>query len=222
MGLLLRLHFQKITFSMVASDRKMHWETIYQNKSFHEMSWYQATPAISLQFISDLRIDKSASIIDIGGGDSHFVDNLLGLGFSDITVLDVSESAIRRAEARLGHLAEKVTWIAEDVTQFKPEKKYELWHDRAAFHFLTDASEIGRYIEILKIAVADNGHVIIGTFSENGPKKCSGIEIKQYSESSMSELFENGFEKLSCETIDHKTPFNTIQNFVFCRFSKRS
>jgi trans-aconitate methyltransferase len=145
---------------------------------------------------------------------------LLDLGYRDITVLDISESAIERVKQRLGNLADRVKWIIADAATFKPTDQYDLWHDRAAFHFLTLDHEIDHYIETLKKSIRPNGFLIIGTFSENGPKKCSGIEIKQYSESSMKELLKGTFEKIRCITIDHTTPSGNIQNFIFCSFRK--
>lgn len=202
-------------------NRKSHWESIYQTKDLNEVSWYQPKPETSLQFIQELNLDKSAKIIDIGGGDGFLVDNLVELGFQDITILDISETALERAKIRLGEKAKNVKWIVADAANFKPTEKYDLWHDRAAFHFLTDEKEIENYIQTVYQNINPNGHLVIGTFSEQGPKKCSGIEIKQYSENSLSDLFEMYFEKIDCLTIDHPTPFDTLQNFVFCSFRKK-
>jgi SAM-dependent methyltransferase len=201
-------------------DRKKHWEEIYQTKQLHEVSWFQPKPETSLEFIWQFELPSDAKIIDIGGGDSFLVDHLLDLGYQDITVLDISESAIDRAKQRLGDRANHVKWIVEDAATFKPDAQYDLWHDRAAFHFLTLDHEIDHYIEILKQGIRPNGFLIIGTFSENGPKKCSGIEIKQYSELSITALLNNSFEKLDCITVDHRTPSGNIQNFIFCSFRK--
>ena len=146
----------------------------------------------------------------------------MDLGYQDITVLDISNAAIERAKTRLGNNASKVKWIVSDASEFQPKEQYEFWHDRAAFHFLTDEKEIGNYIKTTTKVISENGIMVIGTFSEQGPKKCSGIDIRQYSESTMTELFQTNFEKIECITVDHKTPFDTIQNFVFCRFRKKS
>ena len=201
-------------------DRKNHWETIYQTKEFNDVSWYQPTPETSLEFITQFNLPKTAKIIDIGGGDSFLVDYLLDLGYQDISVLDISASAIEKAKLRLGEKSNKVKWIVTDITLFKPTEQYDFWHDRAAFHFLTTETDISTYLDTSRDAIRSTGIMIIGTFSEQGPKKCSGIEIKQYSESSMTERLKNIFEKINCITIDHKTPFDTIQNFVFCSFKK--
>lgn len=201
-------------------DRKKHWEGIYETKQLTEVSWYQPTPQTSLDFISMFDIPKTAKIIDVGGGDSFLVDHLLDLGFTDITVLDISEKAIKRAKERLGANAEKVKWIVADAAEFVPTETYDFWHDRAAFHFLTDQNEINNYIQTTSKALNENGVLAIGTFSENGPTKCSGIEITQYSQESLSEIFNGIFTKVACLQVDHKTPFDTVQNFTFCAFRK--
>ncbi len=201
-------------------DRKKHWENIYQTKELKDVSWFQPTPETSLDFIAQFNVPATAKIIDIGGGDSFLVDHLLYRGYQDITVLDISEAAIERAKQRLGDRAEKVKWLVADAAKFQPTEQYDFWHDRAAFHFLADEQEISNYLETARRSMKPSGVLVIGTFSEQGPKKCSGIEIKQYSENSMTERLKNFFEKIKCITIDHKTPFDTIQNFVFCSFRK--
>ncbi|MFZ4798794.1 MAG: class I SAM-dependent methyltransferase [Bacteroidia bacterium] len=201
-------------------DRKNHWENIYKTKELKDVSWFEPTPETSLSFFKQFNVPKSAKIIDIGGGDSFLVDHLLALEYSDITVLDISEAALERAKTRLGNDALKVKWIVADAATFKPTEKYDFWHDRAAFHFLTQEQEIMDYLNTVQQSILPTGVLVIGTFSESGPKKCSGIEIKQYSETSMTEKLNRFFEKIKCITVDHKTPFETIQNFVFCSFRK--
>lgn len=201
-------------------DRKKHWENIYQTKKLKDVSWFQPTPATSLDFFKQFNVPATAKIIDIGGGDSLLVDHLLDLGYQDITVLDISEAALDRAKQRLGDCATKVKWIVADAATFKPTGKYDFWHDRAAFHFLTQEQEIENYLDTVQQSIKPTGILVIGTFSEQGPKKCSGIEIKQYSETSMTDRLKKYFEKIKCITVDHKTPFDTIQNFVFCSFRK--
>lgn len=203
-------------------DRKKHWENIYQTKELKEVSWFEPTPQTSLDFFNQYNVAKTDKVIDIGGGDSFLVDHLLDLGYLNITILDISQSAINRAKARLGARANSVKWIVSDAASFKPTENYDFWHDRAAFHFLTDENEISNYLETAKKNINPDGVLVIGTFSEDGPKKCSGIEIKQYSETTMTERLKNYFERIKCITIDHKTPFDTIQNFVFCSFKKKS
>lgn len=201
-------------------DRKNHWEKIYQSKQFTEVSWYQQKPETSLEFIKELKVSIFDKIIDIGGGDSYFVDYLLSMGFRNVTVLDISESAIERAKTRLGEKATLVKWIVSDITKFEPTEQYDFWHDRAAFHFLTTEEDIEKYIEIANKAISEKGRLVLGTFSEVGPTKCSGIEIKQYTKERMVETLNRFFNKIKCITIDHKTPFDTVQNFVFCSFNK--
>jgi len=201
-------------------DRKKHWENIYNTKSLTDVSWYQTVPTTSLDFLDEFKIQKNAKIIDIGGGDSFLVDHLLQRGYTDITVLDISEASLERAKARLGSRASQVKWIVSDAAKFIPKEQYDFWHDRAAFHFLTDETEINTYIDTIQKSIKSNGVLVIGTFSEQGPKKCSGIEIKQYSEVSMTDRLKKWFEKVRCITVDHQTPFNTIQNFIFCSFKK--
>jgi SAM-dependent methyltransferase len=201
-------------------DRKKHWENIYHTKETNEVSWYQPNPATSLDFFKQFDIPKSARIIDIGGGDSYLVDHLLDLGYQDITVLDISESALEKAKLRLGDRANKVKWIVADAVTFKFTEKYDFWHDRAAFHFLTQEQDIENYIDNVQQSIKPNGILVIGTFSEQGPKKCSGIEIKQYSETTMTDRLKKYLEKIKCITVDHTTPSDTIQNFIFCSFRK--
>ena len=201
-------------------DRKKHWENIYETKELKNLSWFQPTPEISLDFFKQFNMPTTAKVIDIGGGDSFLVDELLNLGYQDLTVLDISTAAIDRAKQRLGDRAKGVKWIVADAATFKPTEKYDFWHDRAAFHFLTDEQEISNYLETAQQNINPKGVLVIGTFSEQGPKKCSGIEIKQYSETTMTDRLKNFFEKIKCITVDHKTPFDTVQNFVFCSFRK--
>ena len=201
-------------------DRKTHWENIYSTKELEQLSWYQPLPATSLSFLKQFSIPATAKIIDIGGGDCLFVDHLLDLGYQDITVLDISELALDRAKKRLGDRSANVKWIVEDVTTFKPDEKFDFWHDRATFHFLTKEREINSYIKTARQSINPSGILVIGTFSEEGPKKCSGIEIKQYSEAKMTDTLKKYFDKIKCITINHITPFDTIQNFIFCSFKR--
>ena len=197
-------------------SRKEHWETVYATKTPQEVSWTQEKPSISLDFISSFQLDKSASIIDIGGGDSSLVDFLLDLGYTNISVLDISAHAIERAKVRLGERASLVQWIVSDINDFQPEFTYDVWHDRAAFHFLTQPSDIDRYVRL----VANHAkNLVVGTFSTDGPLKCSGLEITQYDETSLGDLFQSeGFECIETKREDHQTPFDTSQNFVFASF----
>lgn len=196
-------------------SNKYHWDTIYSTKSANEVSWTQEKPTTSLYLINELQVPKCAAIIDIGGGDSKLVDYLLEDGYTNITVLDISEAAINKAKARLGEKASLVSWIVSDIRNFTPTTKYDIWHDRAAFHFLTNDTEINQYKTMVSSYAQ---HLIIATFSENGPLKCSGLEIKQYSINSLENLFSNEFQNFKSFNINHTTPFNTTQNFTFCIF----
>lgn len=168
-------------YKMEKINRQNHWENIYLNKAANEVSWHQDVPATSIQFIQALQIPTSAKIIDIGGGDSLLIDHLIKMNYTDLSVLDISETAIIKAKKRLGENAEKVNWIISDVNDFKPTEIYDFWHDRATFHFITEENEIANYIQLAYKNISINGKLVLGTFSENGPKKCSGITIKQYS-----------------------------------------
>lgn len=200
------------------SNLKQHWEAVYQTKNANEVSWTQNVPQTSLNFIHSFNLEKSANIIDVGGGDSRLVDFLLNEGFENITVLDISEQALEKAKQRLSRKADKVKWIVSDIIEFKPQENFDLWHDRAAFHFLTTKEQIAKYLNTARNAV--KGFLTIGTFSDNGPKKCSGLEVKQYNEESLTAELNNGFDKIRCITEDHITPFNTTQNFLFCSFKR--
>jgi 2-polyprenyl-3-methyl-5-hydroxy-6-metoxy-1,4-benzoquinol methylase len=210
-----------IHYIYTMEHRKEHWENVFATKAETEVSWFQTYPKTSVEFLELFNLPLDANIIDVGGGDSHFVDALLEKGYKNIYVLDISANALLRAKKRLGDDAVKINWIVSDITEFKPTVKFDFWHDRAAFHFLTDEEKIYKYVSIAESAINENGYLILGTFSENGPKKCSGLEIKQYNETSMSARFEIAFDRIKCITEDHVTPFNTIQNFLFCSFKKK-
>ena len=199
-------------------DLREHWQKVYLTKQPHEVGWTQDVPATSLEFINSFNLEKNARIIDIGGGDSKLVDHLLEQGYSNITVLDISGESLRKAQERLGEKAHFVNWIETDIREFHPENKYDLWHDRAAFHFLISAEEIKTYLDIVRRSVS--GYIVVGTFSQNGPLKCSGLPIRQYSDDQLTMQFQNGFCKIKCITEDHITPFFTRQNYVFCSFRK--
>lgn len=205
---------------MSGTSNKNHWETVYETKNPDQVSWTQEVPKTSLNFIHFFEVDKAASIIDIGGGDSKLVDFLLDEGYENITVLDISGKALEKAKKRLGDKAEKVNWVVSDITGFDPPCHYDIWHDRATFHFLTTKEQISAYLDIARQSVT--GYMIIGTFSTNGPTKCSGLDIRQYDEEALTAELENGFDKLRCITEDHTTPFNTIQNFLFCSFKRQA
>ena len=206
---------------MESTNKKNYWDTIYDTKEYNEVSWFQKYPKLSMEFINLFKLPKTAKIIDVGGGDSLFIDTLLENGYTDITVLDISENAINKAKNRLKEKANSVKWVVCDITEFEPLEKYDFWHDRAAFHFLNTEEQVEKYVEIANRSITKKGILILGTFSKDGPKKCSGLDIKQYSEESMLLIFERYFKKIKCIQEDHTTPFNTSQNFLFCSFIKK-
>lgn len=198
--------------------QKNHWDTIYKTKNSDQVSWTQDVPKTSLDFIHSFDLKKTAKIIDVGGGDSNLVDYLLNEGFENITVLDISAEALEKSKRRLNGKAQKVNWIVSDITEFKPDTTFDVWHDRAAFHFLTTSEQVEKYMDTARSSVS--GFLTIGTFSNNGPEKCSGLNIKQYSEETLTAELQKGFAKIRCITEDHITPFNTAQNFLFCSFKR--
>ena len=198
-----------------------HWQDVYNKKNENEVSWYQKYPKLSLNFIKSLNLKLDSHIIDIGAGESRLVDNLLELGFTNISVLDISLKSIEKTKKRLGLKSKLVNWIVSDINDFKPECKYDLWHDRAAFHFLRESSEIDNYVKLLKTSLNTNADLILATFSENGPLKCSGLEVSRYSKSSISDLLSHDFELISTEISIHNTPFNTTQEFLFTKLKKK-
>jgi 2-polyprenyl-3-methyl-5-hydroxy-6-metoxy-1,4-benzoquinol methylase len=207
---------------MKNSSTKQHWEEIYQAKDTErEVSWYQDTPKTSIDLIQSSGIDKSGNIIDIGGGDSKLVDKLLELGFKNVSVLDISEKALQKTKTRLGKKAKSVTWIETDVLEFGTESNFDIWHDRATFHFLTKKEDVVRYVEIAGKFIKPNGYLIISTFSMHGPKKCSGLDITQYNEDSIKKTFQKDFSHIMSFEKIHTTPSNTKQNFLFNIFRRK-
>lgn len=198
-----------------------HWQNVYDKKNENEVSWYQKSPKLSLEFVKSLNLSLDAEIIDIGAGESRLVDNLLEMGFVNLSVLDISSKSIEKTKKRLGLKSKLVNWIVSDINNFNPTKEYDLWHDRAAFHFLKDSVEIDNYVKLVKSSLHNQGNLIIATFSENGPLKCSGLEVSRYSENSISDLFNNDFELIKSQKSIHKTPFSTSQEFLFSKFKKK-
>ncbi len=201
-------------------DKKGHWESIYSQKRSSEVSWYQQHPEYSLSLIESSGVDKSVQIIDIGGGASTLVDCLLATGFRNISVLDIADSAISQAKTRLAQQAEKIKWIVQDITSFKTDQLYELWHDRAVFHFLTNADDRSSYLKTISRALKPGAHVIIATFNLNGPEKCSGLDVVRYSPETLSQTFGDGFLLHETKTEKHQTPSGAWQSFVYCHFIK--
>ncbi len=201
-------------------NAKEHWENIYQAKESNEVSWYQEKPNTSLGLIVETGLDKDSRIIDVGAGDSNLVDNLLALGFKNIIVLDISSAALNRAKKRLRSRAKDVKWIVSDLREFETNDRYDLWHDRAVLHFLTKEEDINKYVELVKRFLKPGGYLIVSTFSLNGPKKCSGLNIKQYSQDSMKKLF-GDFEYIKSFEEEHITPWRDSQIFVYGVFRKK-
>lgn len=207
---------------METTGRKLHWETVYETRTFETASWYERVPQTSLQLINESGAGKDAHLIDVGGGDSYLAATLLDTGHRHIAVLDISEQALQRAQKRLGAAAGKISWIVSDITTFTPETRYSVWHDRAVFHFLNTAAERDAYKRAAAAAVVPGGTLIIGTFSVAGPHKCSGLEVQQYSEESLAAEFEDSFIREKCFRINHITPSGNIQEFVFCSFKRKA
>lgn len=198
-------------------NTKTHWEHIYETKAPTQVSWYQEHAQYSLQFIQNTGVRRTDQIIDIGGGASTLVDDLITAGFQNISVLDVSARALQLARQRLGARAAEVNWIEADITQVDlPQQAYDLWHDRAVFHFLTRPTDRQHYIYVVRHAVRKGGHVIIATFAPDGPDHCSGLEVVRYSPKSLHDEFGEGFELKHSTRETHHTPFGTEQKFIYC------
>jgi SAM-dependent methyltransferase len=201
----------------VSVDPKEHWERIYKTKSPGEVSWFQPEATLSLAMIRSVAPDLDAAIIDVGGGASTLVDGLLSAGYSRITVLDLSGEALERSRARLGAVAESVSWRAADIlSEALPEAAFDVWHDRAVFHFLTEPSARQRYVEQVARAVKPGGFVLVATFAEDGPTRCSGLDVVRYSSESLHAEFGESFALLKSEREEHHTPAGATQRFVYC------
>jgi SAM-dependent methyltransferase len=201
-------------------ETKKHWENVYRTKSPQEVSWYQQEPALSLSLIAATELPMDAEIIDVGGGSSLLVDRLFDQGYTNVSVLDISASALNHARERLGHKAGTIHWVEEDVTRFRPPHRFALWHDRAVFHFLTKRVDRERYINVLEQALEPNGHIIIMTFAIDGPGKCSGLDIVQYDAEKLSNELGAGFELIEEGHEVHHTPAGSEQRFAFFHFRK--
>jgi len=205
----------------MSEQSRAHWDNVYVTKDDSEVSWFQQTPAMSLALIDLARVSPDAAIIDIGGGASHLVDHLLSRGYRDVTVLDISDAALSLARERIAQpLAENVSWIVADATQWQPTRSYDLWHDRAAFHFLVEAADRAAYVARVKQAVAIGGHVIIGTFAKDGPEMCSGLPVRRYDADGLAAELGDGFTLIASRRDDHATPRQNVQPFQFCLFRR--
>ncbi len=201
-------------------DRKEHWQGVYERKHEDEVSWYQARPETSLRLIANTGLGREAAIIDAGAGASRLVDYLLDSGYADITVLDIADTALGKARERLGERAGQVDWIIADLLAWRPRRPYDIWHDRAVFHFLTQAEERRRYVEVLKSALKPGGHVIIATFAPDGPEKCSGLPVMRHSPESIAAELGAGFKLLETADEHHVTPAGKVQHFNYARLKR--
>jgi 2-polyprenyl-3-methyl-5-hydroxy-6-metoxy-1,4-benzoquinol methylase len=202
------------------SERAAHWENVYTTKAEKEVSWFQENPAMSLWLIEEAGASPTSRVIDIGGGASRLVDALFDKGFRSVAVLDISASALDTAKRRLGPRAAEVEWIIADVTRWTPSKSYDVWHDRAAFHFLTEAADRIAYVECLRSAVAPRGQVIIGTFALDGPEKCSGLPVQRHDSKSLADALGPDFELVGSHGNLHRTPWGSTQSFQFSHFRR--
>jgi SAM-dependent methyltransferase len=194
-----------------------HWESVYRNKSFDSVSWYAPHLGDSIRLIEKLCPDKTAAIVDIGGGESTLVDDLLQRHYLDVSVLDISATAIDFTKHRLGSKAQQVGWHVGDITQYDfGSKQFDLWHDRAVFHFLTDTSARQNYVELVRRSVKLGGYVLMATFGPNGPLQCSGLDVVRYTDEQLHHEFGAGFELLGSELDQHNTPMGTSQQFLYC------
>lgn len=198
-------------------SRSAHWEKVYESKSFDSVSWYAPHLEESLRLIEEVCSDKSAAIIDIGGGESTLVDDLLQKGYRDLSVLDISSKAIEFTKARLAAQSGEVNWCTGDITQYDfGNKQFDVWHDRAVFHFLTEARSRAAYVNRVRRFVRKGGYVIVATFGPQGPMKCSGLDVVRYSDAQLHGEFGNDFELVMSQTIKHKTPAGSTQEFLYC------
>ena len=198
-------------------EPKKHWERVYSTKKPDALSWYQEHAEHSLRLIRDTGVPLSAAIIDVGGGPSTLVDDLLREGYTNLTVLDLSATALETAKTRLGPLAARIRWIEADITDARlPSRAYDVWHDRAVFHFLVSPEDRKGYIRAVLNAVKPGGHVIVATFAEDGPAECSGLPVKRYSARELHDEFGEPFQLLRHEKEEHHTPFGSVQQFVYC------
>jgi len=202
---------------MAVTDQKAHWEHVYRTKRPTEVSWYQREPLLSLELIRRAVPARPARIIDVGGGASTLADGLLHAGYSNITVLDLSATALAESRGRLGDSAARVQWLEDDVLNATlPEAAYDLWHDRAVFHFLTNAADRAAYVAQVRRAVRPGGHVLVATFAEDGPLKCSGLPVARYSPETLHHEFDGGFELVESVREHHVTPGGSTQSFLYC------
>ena len=205
---------------MSEASRQAHWQGVYTAKGEQEVSWFQARPELSLALIAAAGEPPRTSIVDVGGGASRLPDALLDAGCQDVTVLDISEAARATSRSRLGASANKVNWIAADVTTWEPSRRFDVWHDRAVLHFLTDAADRAAYVQRLYKALRSEGTAIIGTFALDGPEKCSGLPVVRYDATKLAETLGGSFTLVESRRHQHPTPWGTTQRFQFSVFRR--
>jgi SAM-dependent methyltransferase len=203
------------------SEREDHWNAVYGARAEAALTWFEDAPEMSIDLIRSAGVTADARVIDVGGGASRLVDALLDDGFSQITVLDLSAQALRVSQERLGKRAGRVHWVAGDITLWLPDGAYDLWHDRAVFHFLTDPEDRAAYLRALRQALRPGGVAVIGTFALDGPETCSGLPVVRYAPETLAQVFGDGFEPVSSRAHRHRTPMGRTQSFVFCTFRRR-
>ena len=203
------------------ADARAHWEAVYNTKNEDEVSWYQSSARISLSLIRSAAPSKVSSILDIGGGASHLVDELLADGYTDLTVLDISDSALSKSKARLGSQAAKVSWIVADIITCHPARTWQLWHDRAVFHFQTSTDDQNAYIAALRAATVSGSVAVMSCFALDGPERCSGLPVQRYSAGTLAARLGDDFQLISNESERHTTPWGSVQSFVYAAFKRR-
>ena len=196
--------------------RREHWDRVYETKASDSVSWYQPTPEPSLHALDDIRVPITASLIDLGGGASTLIDNLLHRGWSDLTVLDIAGPALEAAKARLRQTADRVQWLVADVTQWRPERTYDVWHDRAVFHFLTEPEQRAAYRQALQVGTVQGSMVVVATFAPDGPERCSGLPVQRYDAAALAAEFGSAFTLLREWREEHRTPAGGSQAFQWC------
>jgi SAM-dependent methyltransferase len=207
---------------MQSESRQAHWQNVYTKKGENEVSWFQENPAPSLELIAQIGATPASAIIDIGGGASRLVDNLIDRGFEDVTVLDLSEAAVEAVKARVGSRAAQVHWIIADATVWEPLKAYDIWHDRAAFHFLTEDRDRAAYVARLERALKVGGYAIIATFALDGPERCSGLPVVRYDPTGLGQTLGRAFQLSDTRLHAHTTPWGSDQSFQFSVFRRCS
>jgi ubiquinone/menaquinone biosynthesis C-methylase UbiE len=203
-------------------DFQKHWSEVYQNKASDNVSWYQEKPELSLKLIEETGLSKNARIIDVGAGASTLVDHLLETGYSEISLLDISPESLDISKKRLGEKSLRLKWLVGDITNIElPKAAFELWHDRAVFHFLTEEAQQQTYLEKITQSLAPNGHLIIATFASDGPLQCSGLDVMRYDVESLERFFGNDFALLASASESHLTPWASEQKFIYCHFQRK-